>query len=167
MIAVGKVAKSVGIRGEVKIVPLTDYPERFAELNQVWIGPDDATLEQCTISSVRPTRSGVSVKLREIETRAAAERKRGCYLYITEQETSKPPAGRYFIHDIVGMEVSTNGGEVLGMIKEVLQLPANDVWVVVRGKREILIPAIKDVIASVDVKRRAVVIRPMEGLLDI
>ena len=166
MIAIGRVARSVGIRGEMNILPLTDDPERFTELKKVWIGPDEATLEQCTISSVRLARSGVIIKLKEIETRAAAESKRGSFIFIAEQDTGKLPAGRYFIHDIVGMEVSTSGGEVVGVIKEVLQLPANDVWVVVQGKREILIPAIKNVVASVDVKRRAVVIHPMEGLLE-
>lgn len=72
----------------------------------------------------------------------------------------------YFIHDIVGMNVLTEAGGQIGIVREVMQLPANDVWVVASGDKEILIPAIKEVIRSVDLQRRVVVIRPMEGLLE-
>jgi 16S rRNA processing protein RimM len=166
MIAVGRISKSVGIRGEVSVVPLTDDPQRFAGLETVWIGRDEATSEQYTIASVRLARSAVILKLNEIESRTVAETKRGEFIYVEEKDTSAPPAGSYFIHQIIGMEVFTDNGEAVGVIREVLQLPANDVWVVVRGKKEILIPAIKEIIASVDVQRRTVVIHPMEGLLE-
>jgi 16S rRNA processing protein RimM len=166
MIAVGRISKSVGIRGEVTVIPLTDDPQRFARLETVWIGRDEATSEQYTIASVRFARSAVILKLNEIESRTVAETKRGNFVYIDSKDTWIPPAGSYFIHDIVGMEVLTDQGEVVGDIKEVLQMPANDVWVVARGKNEILIPAVKEVIVSVDMQRRTVVIHPMEGLLE-
>lgn len=166
MIAVGRISKSVGIRGEVTVIPLTDDPQRFGRLEKVWIGRDEATSEQYTIASVRLARSAVILKLNEIESRTIAETKRGNLVYIDLKDTWIPPAGSYFIHDIVGMEVVTDQGEVVGDIKEVLQMPANDVWVVTQGKKEILIPAVKEVIVSVDMQRRTVVIHPMEGLLE-
>jgi 16S rRNA processing protein RimM len=166
MIVIGRISRCVGIRGEVKIVPLTDDPERFAGLETVWVGPDESRAEQCTIATVRTTRSGVVLKMREIGSRLAAEMRRGSYVYVADANALKPPPGSYFIHDIIGMEVSTDQGELVGVVKDVLKLPANDVWVVVRGKTEILLPATKNVIVSVDVRRRVVVIHPMEGLLE-
>jgi 16S rRNA processing protein RimM len=166
MIAVGRIAKSVGIKGELKVVPLTDDPHRFSSLTKVWIGRDEATSESCTINSVRITGGKIFLKLNELGSRTDAESKRNDLIFIPEEDASGPPQGSYYIHEIVGMEVSTDRGEVLGKVREVLQLPANDVWVVLRGKKEILIPATKEIIAAVDVERRTIVIHPIEGLFD-
>jgi 16S rRNA processing protein RimM len=166
MIAVGRVSKSVGIKGELKVVPLTDDPHRFSRLTTVWIGRDEASSERCTISSVRITGGKIFLKLKEVGSRTDAESKRNTFVFIPEKDAPGPPNGSYYIHDIVGMEVSTDQGETLGRVRDVLQLPANDVWVVLCGKKEILIPATKEIIASVDAKKRAIVIHPIEGLLD-
>lgn len=166
MIAVGKVSKSVGIRGEVKVVPFTDDPQRFNGLQSVWLGTSEAPLEHLNVVSVRVERSSVALRLEGVDSRTAADAKRGKIVYVAEEEAVTPPKGSYFIHDIIGMDVRTESGEVVGAVKEVLQLPANDVWVVMKGEKEILIPAIKQVIKSVDLKRRAIVIHAIEGLLD-
>jgi 16S rRNA processing protein RimM len=166
MIAVGRISKSVGIKGELKVVPLTDDPHRFSRLTTVWIGRDEETSERCTISSVRISEGGVLLKLKEVGSRTDAERRRNSFVFIPEKDASGPSKGSYYIHEIIGMEVSTDRGEALGRVRDVLKLPGNDVWVVLCGKREILIPVTKEIIASVDVEGRAIVIHPIEGLLD-
>jgi 16S rRNA processing protein RimM len=165
MIAVGRVSKSVGIKGELKVVPLTDDPHRFSRLTTVWVGRNEVTSERCTISSVRITGGGIFLKLKEVSSRTDAERKRNCFVFVPEQDASAPAKGSFYIHEVIGMEVSTDRGEALGRVRDVLTLPGNDVWVVLCGKREILIPATKEIIVSVDREGRAIVIHPIEGLL--
>jgi 16S rRNA processing protein RimM len=106
------------------------------------------------------------MKLKEIESRGAADQRRGEFVFVEEKDKTVPKKGSYFIDDIIGMKVVTDEGDEIGTVTEVMKLPANDVWVVTGGKSEILIPAIKKVIRSVDLQRRTVVIRPLEGLLD-
>ena len=166
MIAVGRISRSVGLKGELSVVMLTDTPERFGKLKSVWIGTDEAQAVKHAVLSVRMTHSAVVVKLKDIESRTAADERRGQFLFVPPKDAIVPRKGSYFIHDIVGMNVVTESGEKVGTVQEVMQLPAHDVWVVAAGEKEILIPAIKEVIRSVDMERRAVVIRPLEGLLE-
>jgi 16S rRNA processing protein RimM len=166
MIAIGKVSRSVGIRGELNVVPFTDDLSRFAKLQSVWLGVDETSQERYAVVSARVGRSSVILKLGTITSRTEADSKRGAFVYIPSEEVITPAQGAYFIHDIVGMHVLGEGGESIGVVKEVLELPANDVWVVVKEGKEFLIPAIKQVILSVDLKRRAIVIHALEGLLE-
>jgi 16S rRNA processing protein RimM len=166
MIAVGRITKSVGIKGEVRVAMLTDSPERFTKLKAIWCGKDEATAVRCSILAMRIDKSAVVLKLKEIETRSSADEHRGDYLFVESRETVTPAKGSYFIHEIIGMKVVTEAGDEVGTVRDVMELPANDVWVVTSGTKEFLIPAIKEVIRSVDVKGRTVVIRPLEGMLE-
>lgn len=87
-------------------------------------------------------------------------------MFVEARDTIAPKKGTYFIHDIIGMKMVTEAGDEVGTIRDVMELPANDVWVVGAGTREILVPAIKEVIRLVDLKGRTVVIRPIEGMLE-
>jgi 16S rRNA processing protein RimM len=166
MIAVGRIAKSVGLKGELGISMLTDDPLRFAKLKSVWIGKEESKAVQYAVASARTTTSAVVLKLVGIDSRTTADGQRGQLVFVSTKDAISPRKGSYFIHDIVGINVVTEAGDEVGTVQEVMKLPANDVWVVSKGEKEILIPAIKEVIRSVDVKRRTVVIRPLEGLLE-
>jgi 16S rRNA processing protein RimM len=166
MIAIGQIARSNGIRGEVRVNLLTESPERLRQLTLVWIGRDDATAQQFRIEHVRLHRGQAVVKFGSIESRDAADGLKNLFIFIEEQNAAVLPKGTYFIHDIVGMEVLTEEGVRVGCVEEVWQLPANDVWVVREDGKEILLPAIRDVIRTVDVRRKRIVIRPLEGLLE-
>ena len=145
---------------------LTDSPDRFVKLKAVWIGSEEAIATRYAILAVRVERSAVVLKLKEIDSRSLADELRGHYLFIEAKDTVAPKKGSYFIHDIIGMKVVTEAGDEVGSVRDVMELPANDVWVVAAGKKEILIPAIKEVIRLVDVNGRTVVIRPLEGMLE-
>jgi 16S rRNA processing protein RimM len=166
MIAIGQIARSNGLRGEVRVNLLTESPDRLRQLTSVWIGQDDATAQPYRIERVRLHRSQAVVKFGTVDSREAAEGLKHQFIFIEEQNAAVLPKGSYFIHDIVGMEVSTEEGVRVGCVEEVWQLPANDVWVVRENGKEILLPAIRDVIRSVDVRRKHIVIHPMDGLLE-
>lgn len=166
LIAVGQVTRTVGIRGEVSVRPLTDNPDRFSKMREVWVGSGEVNVERLSVSGCRQNRSGLVLKFKEVETQADAEARRGQYLYVRKSKNTRPVPGSYFIHDIIGLQVVTETGEVVGDVNDVMQLPANDVWVVMKDGKEVLIPALKQVITSVDLKQRKVVIRPLEGMLE-
>jgi len=166
MIAVGRITRSIGLKGELNVALLTDVPERFENLESVWVGTDETQTVEHSVASVRVGRSSVVLKLKNIDSRSAADEQRGRLVFVAEKEAIVPKKGSYFIHDVVGMKVLTEEGEEVGTVQEVMQMPANDVWVVVAGGKEVLIPATKEVIKSVDLEHRAVRIRPLEGLLE-
>ena len=166
MIAVGRITKSVGIKGEVRVAMLTDSPERFAKLKTVWCGTDETTAVRFSVLSMRIEQSAVVLKLKEIDSRSLADEHRGEYLFVEAKDMVAAAKGSYFIHDIIGMKVVTEVGEEVGSVRDVMELPANDVWVVASRTKEILIPAIKEVIRLVDLDGRTVVIRPLEGMLE-
>lgn len=166
MTAVGKISKSVGLKGEVRVTLLTDSPDRFRALKTVWLGSEEATATRYNIESVRVSPAAVVMQVEKVQTRTSADALRGQFVFVADNDEVKPKKGSYFIHEIVGMTVVDEAGMTIGTVQEVMKLPAHDVWVVTSGEKEFLIPAVKEVIRSVDVGRRTVVIRPMEGMLD-
>lgn len=165
-IAVAQISRSVGIRGEVKLHSLARDAARFAKLHNVRVGRDESETQQFNVESVRFVSSNVVIKFWGIDTRTQADGLRGQFVYVSERQAVKPVTGSYFIHDIVGMKVVNEKGTEVGTVKEVYQLPANDVWLVVQNSKEMMLPAIKDVIKSVDVEGGVIVIREMEGLFE-
>jgi 16S rRNA processing protein RimM len=162
---VGKITSPHGLKGEVKVYPLTNVPERFYELPYVWIFYEQDLQIKYEIENVKITPKGmVLLKLKGIDTRNEAERLKGMLLKVDEENAIKLEENEYFIADLIGMKVYTEEGELLGTLKEVLKTGANDVYVVNASKREILLPAIKEVIRKVDVEDKVMIVRLLEGL---
>jgi 16S rRNA processing protein RimM len=166
LIAIGRISRPIGIRGEVKILPLTIDNHRFSGLETVWVGADSSNAEQRQILNVRIEAKHLVLSLQGTETTQEAEKLRNKYLFIPKEKIVKLPRGSYFIDDVIGCEVVTEEQVVLGTIADMLSLPANDVWVVRNGSKEILIPAVKAVVRNVDVLKKRVTIHALEGLLD-
>ena len=166
MIAIGQIAKSNGVRGAVNIRSLTDDAQRFTKLKAVWIGRAEEKATRYEVESVRVQNERVVLKLHNVNDRNAADDLREQIVFVQENEAVKPRKGSYFIHDLIGMEVLTEEGEVVGQVKDVWQMPANDVWVVRNNGKEVLVPAVKEFIKSVDAERRTIVIHAVEGLLE-
>ena len=162
---IGKVVALFGIHGELKVLLLTDIPNRFAELETVYVGPNHASH---SIQSVRPHRGEVVVlKLEGIDDANAAEPLRNQDLSIPLSKLAELPAGTYYQHDILGLDVLTLDGQELGQIVEIIVTGSNDVYIVKKPEgSQILIPAIKDVIKQIDLIRRTMHIDPLPGLLD-
>ncbi|AEM78836.1 ribosome maturation factor RimM [Thermoanaerobacter wiegelii] len=161
---VGKVTSAHGIKGEVKVYPLTNVPERFYDLEYVWIFDDQQRLHKYDIEYVKIISKGVCVKLKGIDTRGDAEKLKGAFLKVDSQNALELEENEYFIKDLVGMKVYTEEGSFLGTLVEVLKTGANDVYVIKTEEREILIPAIKEVVKKVDVDNKVMVVHLLEGL---
>ncbi len=166
LIAVAKIIKPIGIRGEVKIQLLTDDGERLSLLASIWIGKDEKAVREHKILRVRQDVKQCVATLQGVETVEAAEVLRDQFLFIPKDEIVLPKEGRYFVDDVLGCEMATQDGKQVGTIVDVLTLPANDLWVVRNGEKEILIPAVKAIVKEVDVKQKRVVIDSLEGLIN-
>jgi 16S rRNA processing protein RimM len=152
-IAVGRVLRPWGLRGDVKVESLTDFPERFAPGSTVWVDG-----ERRTVEGSRWRGDTVYVKLSGVNSPEEAERVRGALLEVPESERRPLPEGEFYEDELLGLTVRTTDGETLGKVAELLNPGPNSV-LVVRGERgEILIPFIEDVIRRVD---------PVEGVIEI
>src|SRR3972149_1435164 len=126
LITIGKVLKPWGVRGEVKVEPLTDFPERFTGLSQVYLTSPVGKQVPCTVKSVR---YAGKTPLLVIEG------------YDTPEKVKPLSEGSYYWFELIGMDVRSEAGEKIGTITEVFQTGSNDVYVVKRGGTEVYIPA--------------------------
>lgn len=157
---VGRIVGSFGRIGEVKLLPLTDFPERLGSYESLLFRFPDGRSERLRVERARPHKGVFLVKLAGVDSIEAAERLRGAEVRIEARQVEPLPEGHFYVHDLIGLAVVTPDGERLGAISEVLRGPANDVYVA--GKY--LIPATRDAIAEIDMEGRRVVVRSREFL---
>ena len=157
LLAVGRIARAHGIRGEVSIEPLTEVPSRFDPGSALRL-ESGRTL---TVATSRRHQRRLLVRFEEIPDRSAAETLRGQVLVIPADRTPAAPEGSFWIHQVVGLEVVTEGGRSLGRIREVQGNPANDLWVTEDGAA---IPANRELVTDVDLDAGRVTIRDLPGL---
>jgi 16S rRNA processing protein RimM len=166
LLAVGRITKSVGVRGEVKLEALSDRRQRFRELREVWVGSDGRTARRETVEAVRFLRDAPVVKLRGVDSRTAADELRGEFLFVEAASVAPLPEGSFYVHEIVGLTVVTEEGDAVGRVRDVCRLPGGDVWCVEMQGREIMIPAVQALVRRVDLREGKIVIRAIEGLLE-
>lgn len=159
-VVVGVITKAHGLRGEVTVRNRSDNPDRWASGSVVFLG--DRSL---TVRSVRPRGGeGLIVAFEGVSDRTAAEALRG-ELRVPSAWLPELPEGEWWPHEIEGCEVVTASERQLGVVTEVVPNPANDLWVTVDAAgRETLIPAVGDVLVSVDVAAKRIVVRDVPGL---
>ena len=160
MIRVGQVTGAYGLEGAVKVLPLTDFQDRFDPGANLVL---DGSAREVEWS--REGQPGLVVKLRGIDNRTLAELFRGRYLEVPDEEVKSLEPGRFYHRQVVGLAVATQSGARLGVIHEILERPANDVWVCGEGSTEHLIPATKDAVLEVDLTGGRVVVA--DWLLDV
>ena len=144
-VVIGKISAPHGVRGEVRIVPLTDFPERFENLKTVFL-EDDSKME---LESVKFSNKFIIAKFKNINSRNDIEIFNGKLLMLNRSDIPSLPEGEYYNFDIIGLEVIDNKGSKLGKITEVLKTGSNDVYVV-EGKKQILVPALKNVVKEIN-----------------
>jgi len=164
--AVGTIVKAIGIEGDVVVQPLTDFPERFRKLRLLWLGADSGSVSRAGVEKAVVSPRGIRLKLKGVDDRSAAERLRGKILFVDEAHRAKLPEGQYFVHDVLGLSVREEGGTDLGTLADVLRYPASDVYVVRGDRGEILIPAVKEFVQSVDLGARTMTVRLIEGMTE-
>lgn len=160
-IAIGEIVAAHGIKGDVKLVVLTEFPERFNPGNRVRFKLNE-NITEFEILRATSNKSNFTLHLNGIDTRSAAENLRGSIAFIYDNELIALPEDENYVFELIGMEVFTSDNEKLGTITDVLQGGANDVYVI---NDKICIPAIKECVLNVDSTNRKITIFPMPGLL--
>jgi 16S rRNA processing protein RimM len=166
LLAVGRIEKAFGIKGEVVVDPMTDAPGRFRMLKRIFIGADDEEVQESLIEHVSVEPRGVRVKLKGVRTRRAAEQIVGLLLFVDETGRASLPKGRFFVHQLIGLAVVDQHGRTRGKLKEVMKLPAQDVYVVDMGGREIMLPAVKEFVTAIDMSGGTITVNLIEGMLE-
>ena len=157
-IVIGRVGAAHGIRGELRIIPLTDFPERFAALREVMVGD-----ELLHIESVKPQGKNFLMRFREYAVREDAQKLTGRHLTVARAEAAPLDEGEYYVFDIVGLTVYDEEDNELGTVENVLRTGSNDVYAVrSEDGREILIPALRKVVRTMDVPNGRMTVRLSE-----
>ncbi len=166
LVAVGKITAPHGTRGEVRMMPLSDFPERYSMLTRVTLsGP--AGREAYDVESARWHKSTVLLKLKGIDSRGAAEALRGAQVLVKRDELPVLPEGSFWIFDLVGLKAVSTDGDTLGVVVDVLKLPANDVYVVQRPDGgQLLLPATREVVRKVDSDKGTITVYLLPGLVE-
>lgn len=162
---VGVIANTHGIRGEVKVFPTTEEPNRFKGMKTIILdtGKEKKELE---IESVRFFKNMVIMKFKGIDNINEIEPYKGMDLLVTRENAIPLEEGEYYIADIIGAKVVTEDGVDFGVLKDVLTTGANDVYVVEHEDREVLLPVIPDCVLKRDMEQKIVTVHLMKGLLD-
>ena len=160
-IAVGRIVRAHGVKGEVAVLSLSQIPSRFEPGSRLFAGEDKSPV---TVAGCRGHLGRLIVSFQHVRDRTHAEDLRGRYLFIPATEAPPLPEGEYWPHELVGANVVTTGGRMIGAIDEVIHAPANDVWVAKGPDGEVMIPALREVVESVDVPGRRIVVREVPGL---
>lgn len=161
-LVVGRILAPWGYRGQVRAEILTDFPERFARLREIAVGE---AYKPYRLLSARLHKGGVILQLEGVDSPEKAAELRGKFLYVPISEAMPLPEGTYYQHQILGLEVYTTSGDLLGSVTEILETGANDVYVVRNGGREVLIPALADVV-EYDLEHHRLVVALPPGLLE-
>ena len=162
---VGAIASVHGIKGEVKVFPTTDEPTKFKKLKSVILKTEKEERE-IALQSVRFFKNMVIVKFQGIESPEDAQKYRGATLWIAREQAVPLRENEYYRADLIGLTVVTEDGEELGILTDVLETGANDVYeVTLSDKKTALFPAIRECIKEVDAEKGYIKVHVMEGLL--
>ncbi|MBM7701842.1 ribosome maturation factor RimM [Metabacillus iocasae] len=166
---VGKIVNTHGVKGEVRVVSRTDFiDERYKVGNTLYIFKENSDEGiEVKVASHRQHKSFDLLTFEGYDNVNDVEQFKNSLLKVQEDQLGELNEGEFYFHEIIGCQVVTEDGEEIGKIKEILTPGANDVWVIQRkGKKEVLIPYIDEIVQSVDIANQVVKIRVMEGLLD-
>jgi 16S rRNA processing protein RimM len=166
-IAIARVARTRGNRGEVLADSYTDFPDRFLSLSKVWIALADGTREQLALESSWEHSGRQVLKFAGIDSISSAERLVGAWIEIEAGQAAKLPEGTYFDHDLIGCTVRDVSGKHLGTVKEVLRITGNHQLVVENEGQEYMIPAVPGICKDVSIAEKLIRVDLPKGLMDL
>lgn len=165
LIKIGQITSPHGVKGEVRVFPLTDFPERFTTLRRAFLGPDARPVD---IRCVGTVKNLIILRVEGVDDRDQAEKLRLLYLQVPKSEVFALPPGHFYVVDLIGLAVVDPEGKPLGKLVNVEQSsPAHDIYVVetAPGKRY-LVPAVQQFVKEISLEKGQVVIQPIPGLLE-
>lgn len=162
---VGQIVNTQGLKGEVRVYPFTDDINRFDDLKEFYLEKDLTTTWE--VERVRYKGNMVIMKIKNIDTVEMAEKLKNKFMYVSRENGRELEEDEYFISDMIGIDVYTVDGTLVGKLDDVLQYSANDVYVVkgLEGQ-EYMIPAIMKFVPTIDMNERKMIIDPIKGMLD-
>jgi len=161
---IGQIVGTHGLKGVIKVKPLTDDITRFNKLKTVYINMKEE-LTEFPIEKVQYNKNMVLLKLQGIDTTQKAEEYRNFYIKIDRKDSVKLPENSYFIIDLIGCDVYDEENNLLGKLEDIYPTGSNDVYAVKNDLgKQLLLPAIKDVIKQVDIANKKIIVKLMEGL---
>jgi len=163
---IGQIVNTFGVKGIVKVNPFTDDITRFEKLKTILV-VKNKNVTEIEIEEVKYHKDMVLLKLKGVDDMNSAEKYKGCFIKIHRKDAIKLPKDTFFIADIIGSEVITDDGKILGKVDDIYSTGSNDIYVVKDelGK-QILLPSIKEVILDIDVEKQKVIVHLLEGLVD-
>ncbi len=167
MVLVGRIARTHGHRGQVIVNPETDFPEQRFAPGSVLYTRRDGVEGTLTITALRMHQGRPVVSIQGIESMTEAEGLAGLELRIPESSLTPLPAGTYYHHELVGCEVRTTAGSVVGRVRAVEGGAGTARLVIGEGRGEVQIPLVEALCVTIDVAARCIVVDPPEGLLDL
>lgn len=165
LLQVGVISTTHGIKGEVKVFPTTDDAKRFKKLKQVYLdtGREKLVLE---IEGVKFFKQFVILKFKGVDDINSIEKYKGRSLFVDREHAVRLKKDEYFIADMIGMHVAADDDQDFGILKDVIETGANDVYVIeTKNHGEVLVPAIKQCILNVDIENGEMTIHLLEGLI--
>ena len=167
LLEVGKIVNTHGLRGEVKVVPWTDYPEVFEDIETVYI-KKKSDFERLDIAGIKYQKNNLIIRFAQLKDINEAEKYKNRVLYAERASLGELPEGVYYIADLIGLDVVKEDGEKVGIISDVFNTGSNDIYEVKReGQKNLLLPVIDDVVLNIDIENKKVTVRMMEGLEDL
>ncbi len=164
----GEILRPHGIRGELRMRMLTDYPERISAIGSVFVGrsPNDSAAKRYRVQAMRMHKNYGLLKLKTIADRNDAEVLRGLFVMVRLEDAVPLEDGEFYLYQLIGMSVVTHDNVLLGSVTDIIETGANDVYVV-HGTRygEVLVPVTDETILETDVAARRIIVRLPEGLL--
>lgn len=162
---IGQIVNTFGIKGQVKVNPFTEDIKKFDKLNEIYV-EKKKELQLFQIENVNYNKHTVILKLKGIDTIEQAEEYRNCYIKIDREKEEKLPEGVYYIVDLLGLDVYTDEGKLLGKVDDIYNTGSNDIYVVKDelGK-QILLPGIEEVLKQVDLENKKIIVHIIEGLI--
>jgi 16S rRNA processing protein RimM len=160
-LAIGRVVRPFGLRGELRVRLMTDYPEQLGRLRTVYLGPETQPWQ---VEAVRLHQEAALFKLVGCDDRTAAEMLRGALVQIARKDAVPLEDDEYYEHQIIGLNVVEEDGTPLGKLTEIITTGANDVFVIIGPGGELLLPAIESVILDIDLDNGQMVVHVLDGL---
>ncbi len=163
-LGIGKVNRAHGLQGEISVIVLTEFPDRFATTEWVYLGTEFEA-EAYRLESYRWHKDKILLTLAGVTNRTQAEQLRGQFVQVPLAEAMPLPEDSYYHYQLIGLQVITTTDQILGPLVNILETGANDVYVVDHAGQELLLPAIPDVVQSIDLNQGQIVVKLLEGLI--
>ena len=162
-ISIGKITNTHGIKGELKVYPLTDDIKRFDILERAYIGEEKIPVN---VESVKYHKNLAILKFKEYNNINEVLDFKDYYIYVDKDGRVELPEGHFFIYEILDSQVFDLEENLIGYLRDVIQGPANDIYLIKDGEKEYLIPAVGEFIKKIDLEKKRIYIQPIEGMIE-